>query len=98
LHSDEKQISSISGIGKKTSAKIILDLQDKVRSLAASGFSDKNQSGSGSHILSDAFNALEVLGFDALHINNALKNITQNTKDLKLEDLIKQTLKLLNKK
>ena len=98
---DRKTISKAVGIGPKTAARIILELKDKllketdlseaanasIESVAA----PKTNSGK----LSEAQDALMVLGYSRSEALSALKNIDTQTDDL--ETIIKKALKQLMK-
>ena len=98
---DKKTISKASGIGPKTAARIILELKDKllketdlseaanasIESVAA----PKTNSGK----LSEAQDALMVLGYSRSEALAALKNIDTQADDL--ETIIKKALKQLMK-
>lgn len=96
---DKKAISAASGIGPKTAARIILELKDKLAKETGLGASDSGVSipdiaptvGRGK--LSEAQDALVVLGYTRGEAQNVLKNI--DTAALSLEDIIKEALKRL---
>lgn len=95
---DKKTISKASGVGPKTAARIILELKDK---LAASSLPSENAQAvsgdaaptSGRSELSEAIDALLVLGYSRPEALTALKDI--DTSALPLEDIIRQALKRL---
>ncbi len=98
---DRKAISKASGIGPKTAARIILELKDKLLkqtdiTIAESGISDGQISAMPSKgKLSEAQDALMVLGYTRAEAISVLKNI--DTSAMELEDIIKSALKLLMK-
>jgi Holliday junction DNA helicase RuvA len=94
INSDEKTISQTPGIGKKTAQRIIVELKDKVARFTsdesnyiinsvANKFDDKT--------LSEARNALLVLGYNSQEINHALKEI--DATNLSAEEIVKYALK-----
>ena len=95
---DRKALAKANGIGAKTAARIILELKDKVakESLASSDHDSDTviapTAGSGGK-LSEATDALMVLGYTRAEALNALKSIDVNT--LPLEDIIRAALKKL---
>ena len=92
IEGDEKSISGISGIGKKTASKIILELTDKLV------LSDKNEGGApivSSYV--EASDALEGLGFQPARIKQVLQSIQVGKENLSLEDIIKRALQLLGR-
>lgn len=98
---DRKTISKASGIGPKTAARIILELKDKLlketdlNEAANASIESVAPIKTGSGKLSEAQDALMVLGYSRTEALNVLKNI--DTQSLGLEDIIKQALKLLMK-
>ncbi len=96
---DRKALAKASGIGAKTAARIILELKDKLskESLSVSEGSDSPILGGapegGSGKLSEATDALMVLGYSKAEALNALKSINIDT--LPLEDIIRTALKKL---
>ena len=99
---DKKTIAKANGIGPKTAARIILELKDKLMkehagtdfSSAASDLSSPASTGKKS-IVSEAIDALIVLGYTRTEAMNALKDIP--TDNLSLEEMIRTALKKLMK-
>jgi len=87
-----KTLQSIKGIGIKTAQRIVLDLRDKLVKINVSNeiFTDKNNT-----IKEEALYALTLLGFPLHSAKKAIENVVENNKSLSLEELIKQSLKLL---
>jgi Holliday junction DNA helicase RuvA len=83
---DAKYLSKISGIGKKTAEKIILNLKDKIGTISGAG-SAKNSDNS------MAMDALSSLGYHERDIREAMKQI--DTKDKDPQEIIKEALKIL---
>ncbi len=96
---DRKAIAKANGIGPKTAARVILELKDKLMketdlSTAVNdsiGMSAPVPTNSGK--LSEAQDALMVLGYSRAEALNVLKNI--DTQSLGLEEIIKKALKML---
>ncbi len=99
---DKKAIAQANGVGPKTAARIILELKDKLRS-EASGISDSDSSqipagdipSGGTNKISDAQDALVVLGYSRSEAANVLRTI--DTEALELDDIIRLSLKKLMK-
>lgn len=99
---DKKAISQASGIGPKTAARIILELKDKVQrsasfdeeSASTDSFAAVNVTAKSSK-LSDAQDALTVLGYSRSEAANVLKSI--DTDALEVDDIIRLALKKLMK-
>ena len=100
---DKKAISKANGVGAKTAARIVLELKDK---LMKSSLGSSESIGAGvmqtatatsapqnRAKLSEAQDALTVLGYNRAQINNVLSTI--DTSALSLEEIIKAALKKL---
>jgi Holliday junction DNA helicase RuvA len=98
---DKKTISKANGIGPKTAARVILELKDKLmketdlNEAANASIESAAPIKTNSGKLSEAQDALMVLGYSRSEALNALKNI--DTQTLELEEIIKKALKLLMK-
>ena len=98
---DKKTISKANGIGPKTAARIILELQDKLlketppdkaeRSIVVAMTSGGTSTGK----LSEAQDALMVLGYNRSEALSALQSI--DISGMELEDIIRTALKKLMK-
>ncbi|MDW7680094.1 MAG: Holliday junction branch migration protein RuvA [bacterium] len=92
-------LTSLSGVGKKTAQRLILDLKEKITIDVEATFnlaaSDPTML-AGDNLINQAETALLTLGFHKNNIRNAIeKVIKQRGKELSLEELIKQALRLL---
>ena len=98
---DRKTISKANGIGPKTAARVILELKDKLMKETDLGEAAQASTMSASPVktnsgkLSEAQDALMVLGYSRSEALSVLKNI--DTQTLPLEEIIKKALKLLMK-
>jgi Holliday junction DNA helicase RuvA len=91
---DVSLIQSIKGIGAKTAQRIIVDLHDKIQK--DDSILLEKMDTSGNTIRSEALSALSSLGFDKTKAEKTLdKILTQEGKDLSVENLIKHALKQL---
>lgn len=101
---DKKTISKANGVGAKTAARIVLELKDKL--MKSSFASDdmvmedvgaaqnaENEKPTVRKKISEATDALTVLGYHRAQINTVLASIDTNS--LSLEDIIKAALKKL---
>jgi Holliday junction DNA helicase RuvA len=93
---DTLVLSKISGLGKKTAERIILELKDKVGvaaawELAASGRNDQQAK------VNDAVLALLSLGFKQVEAQKAVREILSRakTEEIDTEELVRRALKLL---
>jgi Holliday junction DNA helicase RuvA len=80
----------ISGIGKKTAEKIVLELKDKL-----GGMENNKDFAAGVSNDVDAIMALQVLGYDADEAREALKKVSKDVLDI--GDKVKAALKELGK-
>lgn len=98
---DRKTIAKANGIGPKTAARVILELKDKLmkehvgEDFAASAPSTPAVGGAVHGKLSEATDALMVLGYSRAEALAALKEV--DTSAMELEDIIRASLKKLMK-
>lgn len=81
----------VSGIGKKTADKIVLELKDKLGSIEGQA-SDEFRAGLSSDM--DAIEALKALGYDADEAREAMKKVSSDISDTSAK--VKAALKLLS--
>lgn len=96
MNGDAKLISKAQNVGSKTAARIILELKDKIAgSVAVDNGTEAPLilSESGSAKMSEAQNALMVLGYKQSEALSALKDI--DVSGYELEDIIRLALKKL---
>ena len=80
-------LCTVSGVGKKTAARIVLELKDKVtKNWAASPL------GAGGTVDNEVMGALTALGYSGVEAARAVVNLPKNQQDLSLEDKIKLAL------
>jgi Holliday junction DNA helicase RuvA len=82
VNADVKIISKISGIGKKTAERMIIELRDKVSGLVAkgglSGGVELDVSEQDAAAVNDAILALETLGYRADKIRKIIKKVLED--------------------
>jgi Holliday junction DNA helicase RuvA len=83
---DTSYLTKVSGIGKKTADKIVLELREKIGALESEGASVQGEV--------DAVEALKSLGYSQNEARDSLKKIP---KDASTGDRIKAALKILGK-
>lgn len=94
LAGDAKALTRAQGVGMKGAQKIILELKDKIAKGAEAGFSTPAPTTSGTSATSDvteAVNALVVLGYQPQVAAGAVRAVSDRAKDL--QDLIRLALK-----
>ncbi len=96
---DVKVMKKINGIGPKTAERMILELKDKVGSIAPAAALAKLPEGSGARAVEDALMALESLGFQKLKIQKTVLEIAAalSEKERSSENIIRKALQSLNK-
>lgn len=91
---DIASLTRAPGIGKKTAARIVLELKDKVSDLFDT--SDPRNIVIGREV--DALEALEALGYSAVEARRAVKEAQAGLENPPVEELVKNALRLLVKK
>jgi Holliday junction DNA helicase RuvA len=93
--SDVKSLSQISGVGKKTAERIVVELRDKIGAAGAwEAASAKHSLSPGDQKINDAVLALMALGFKQLDAHETVRS-AQNSLGAKatVEDLVRACLK-----
>ena len=85
-------LKSIKGIGAKTAERIIVDLKDKVSKVE---FSAQGTPSANTAISEEAVAALVMLGFTQAMAQKAVKKVMESDPQQKIEQIVKQALKLL---
>jgi len=95
---DIAAISKISGVGKKTAERIVLELKDKVGVAAEWEASSAKNAPSGADArLHDATLALISLGYKQVEAHKAIRRVQEISEtQLTAEELIRQALKILS--
>jgi holliday junction DNA helicase RuvA len=89
---DLDAMTEVSGVGKKSGQRILLELKDKLAPLAGD-LSPIARGGDGGDMYREAREALRGLGYGAAEINKALEGYS--SEDARVEDLIRFGLKRL---
>lgn len=100
MSADDLKLCAIPGIGKKTAARMVLELKDKVKQLAPF-LASPPAAGMGRSAptdLDDALSALMNLGYKKAHIEDALKRVIQDRPGMSLEAIIREALGELGKR
>ena len=98
LNGDTKLISKAQNVGAKSAARIVLELKDKISKTVIADSGDdveliESTGVDASNKISEAQNALMVLGYKQSEAVQALKGIDAKNKEL--EDIIREALKKL---
>ncbi len=91
IESDVKRVSSISGIGKKTAERVIVELRDKFSSGDALEAMDGVDEPSGNHRLRDAVLALVSLGYKQDDARKMIKKLDLNSEPT-VEEMVRKAL------
>lgn len=96
---DTEKLGTVSGIGKKSAARIALELKDKVTRLHPDGEAGDIENGPvGNPLYEDALSALVNLGYRLQDVKDTLKRIEKaGTAAEGLKDVIREALKDLAK-
>lgn len=96
---NSKGMAKVKGLGPKTAQRIIVDLKDKALKLDMGGdptelpLGDMEPEDSG--VKAEAVSALTMLGFAAAASGKAVDKILKTNASLKVEEVIRQALKML---
>jgi len=95
ITSDDQKLTKIPGIGKKTAARMILELKDKMKVEIEEQKDEKKveKDISRNEDIDEAISALQVLGYNRKEIEKALEKI--DLKDMGIEDIIRKGLRVL---
>jgi Holliday junction DNA helicase RuvA len=96
LTSDIVTLTSISGIGKKTAERMVIDLKDKIKNFSVGdiSISEKEPNHLNPVIEEELTSALTALGYRTNEIKRMLQNIkNDDISNVRLEDLIKMALR-----
>ena len=91
-----EMLSALPGIGPKTARRIIVELKDKFISCSIDDLPIENNQNNEAY--KDTYNALKSLGFNHNEINKCLSKLINENDNLKTQELIKESLKLLQGK
>jgi Holliday junction DNA helicase RuvA len=95
-NSDDSRLCKCPGIGRKTAARMVLELKDKVAGILPEG-AGPTVVPAGGH-LDDAVSALVNLGYKRAQAEEAVHGITRERPGMHLAELIRESLSLLMKK
>lgn len=98
------RLTSIPGVGKKTSERLVIELRDKIAALSSPALEEEfaAQSGAGSPasedaVREDALSALVGLGYQKAAADKAVSSALQEGGDISVEILLRRSLRLLAK-
>jgi Holliday junction DNA helicase RuvA len=95
------KLNAIPGIGKKTAERIVVELRDKINTLATGApvttSLDGEISASGNAAVDDAVSALVNLGYQKNAAEKAIKEAMQEGTEISVQKLLRRSLQLLAK-
>ncbi len=94
---DDSKLCAIPGIGKKTAARMVLELQDKIHLLTA-GKEEADWATGKTDVTEDAVSALVNLGYKRQPASEVVKKIKARELDLSFEAVIRESLRVLMKR
>ena len=98
LASDESRLFSIPGIGKKTAARMVLELKDKMKLIMPMISAPLSDAAIASDNIEDVISALVNLGYKKPHAEETVRKIRHVRPGLAVEDQIREALSMLMKR
>jgi Holliday junction DNA helicase RuvA len=92
ITSNVERMIAVPGIGRKTAERLILELKNKVRDIKEEGLAPTKPS-----LQKEAVAALSTLGYNLASSEKSVNKILSEMPDSSLEELIKRSLKELNR-
>jgi Holliday junction DNA helicase RuvA len=92
---DDVGLTRIKGIGSKTAQRIVVDLRNKVKPCEGMDEGSKQTAAPRSEIAEGAVSALVMLGFQKAASQKTVDSILKNAPALRVEQVIKDALKML---
>lgn len=92
---DEKMLKRIKGIGPRSAARIIVELQDKAAELSYQTVPVNAPAAVNQKVVSEAVSALTMLGFASAPTHKAVNEIVKEQPDITVEQVIKRALTLI---
>ena len=100
MNGDERMLKTVKGLGTKTAQRVIVELKDKVTTLAlgsdGSAPSKTEESVAvNSEVYNEALDAMRALGFPPAPASKVIRTILKDDPSLPVEKVIKQALKMM---
>ena len=99
MEGNERLLKSIKGLGTKTAQRIVVELKDKVATLALQGGSPTAKSDATASINQEVYNeaveAMRALGFPPAPVAKAIRAILKDEPAAPVEKVIKMALKMM---
>jgi Holliday junction DNA helicase RuvA len=96
--SEESRLCALPGIGRKTAARICLELKDKIRHLLPEAAAPQRPARVADGTVEDAVSALVNLGYKRASAEDAVQKAARARSGLRVEELIREALGELSRK
>lgn len=100
MEGNERMLKTVKGLGMKTAQRVIVELKDKVSTLAAGADSNISTASDDSaalnkEVYNEAVDAMRALGFPPAPVSKVVRSILKDDPSLPVEKVIKQALKMM---
>lgn len=92
LSNAPERLFGVTGVGRKTAARIILELRDRILKLSAKGSAPAPSGAAAGGAREDATSALVTLGFSRTAAEQAVASVLQAAPEGSVEDIVKSAL------
>src|SRR6185436_920387 len=92
---DVDKLATVPGIGKKSAARIALELKDKVERMSPAAAAAPESQAPHDRLHDDALSALVNLGYKPAEVKETLKRLGGSSTERSLQELIREVLKEL---
>lgn len=100
MEGNERMLKTVKGLGTKTAQRVIVELKDKVSTLALGGGSSSLVANDdvatlNKEVYNEAVDAMRALGFPPAPVSKVVRAIMKDDPNLPVEKVIKQALKMM---
>ena len=100
MNGDERMLKTVKGLGTKTAQRVIVELKDKVTTLALGSDSSvpsksEETAAINNEVYNEALDAMRALGFPPAPASKVIRSILKEDSSLPVEKVIKQALKMM---
>lgn len=100
MEGNERMLKTVKGLGTKTAQRVIVELKDKVSTLALGGGSSSLTANDdvatlNKEVYNEAVDAMRALGFPPAPVSKVVRAIMKEDPNLPVEKVIKQALKMM---
>jgi Holliday junction DNA helicase RuvA len=94
---DDSRLCAIPGVGKKTAARMVLELKDKIKLLTPPHLAPSSSSAAASRHADDVISALVNLGYRKPQAEETVRLVLKGRPGLAVEELVREALAILVK-